>query len=294
MDVFVVKYDSGGNVTWAKGFGGGSNDEAYSISTDALQNIYVTGYFNQTVSFGSTPLTTSGQADIFLVKLDTTGNVVWARKAGGNNDDRGKSVFTDAAGNSYIAGFFTSTTIAFGSTVLLSGSPDNSFVAKYDSSGNFIRVSQIGSDSRANGVTIVGDNIYVCGTFTADTLYFGSHALPIEGNNDFYVANFDTAGNTDWAIKQTSGGTSNEAALAMAADPSGNIYIAGDFDSDPILEANELEPNEHKDRTSKQESMERWTASRYRPTRGGMAELKRQFNTESIDDLFVRLARSAP
>ena len=78
MDVFIVKYDASGNMLWAKGAGGGSNEEGYSLSTDVSGNIYLSGYFTQPSNFGTIKLTSAGQADLFLAKYDPSGNVLWA------------------------------------------------------------------------------------------------------------------------------------------------------------------------------------------------------------------------
>ncbi len=91
--MFVVKYDASGNVVWAKSAGGTSNDIGNGIAVDASGNSYVTGYFvSPTITFSTTTLTnaSSGTSDMFVVKYDASGNVVWARSAGGTNYDSGE------------------------------------------------------------------------------------------------------------------------------------------------------------------------------------------------------------
>lgn len=118
-DMFIVKYDATGNVLWAKSAGGTSADDAYSIITDASGNVYVVGYFqSSSITFGSTTLTNAGAYDMFIVKYDASGNVLWAKSAGGTNHDAANSVITDASGNVYVAGYFQSSSITFGSATL--------------------------------------------------------------------------------------------------------------------------------------------------------------------------------
>ena len=235
MDVFVVKYDPSGNVLWAKGAGGGSNDEAYSVSTDASENIYVAGYFTQPANFGTVKLTSAGLTDTFLAKYNPTGNILWAKRAGGKSDDRATGVKTDPQGNSYVTGFYTNDSISFGSVLIPNTSFDNSFLAKYDTDGNVLWAKGIGNKSRASSVTVSNGNVYACGSFKSDTLTYGSSTLINAGDPDFFILNCNTSGNAKWAAKQTSGGKSSEFANSIATDQFGNLFIAGSFKSEPIF-----------------------------------------------------------
>jgi len=87
---------------WAKSMGGTDIDEGYSISTDASGNVYTTGSFKGTFDFdpgiGIFNLTSVGYLDIFISKLDASGNFVWARDMGGVSDDEGYSIALDSSG----------------------------------------------------------------------------------------------------------------------------------------------------------------------------------------------------
>lgn len=146
MDVFIVKYNASGEIMWAKGAGGGTNDEAYALSSDAKGNIYMAGYFSQPANFGSIKLTADGQSDMFLAKYDPEGNIIWAKRAGGKGDDRTTSLKTDALGNSYIAGYFTNDSISFGSIIVPNEVGENSFLAKYDTDGKVLWARGMGDD----------------------------------------------------------------------------------------------------------------------------------------------------
>jgi len=130
-DMFIVKYDPNGNVLWAKSAGGTSYDEGYSCSTDASGNIIATGIFQSpSITFGITTLTNADTGDMFIVKYDPNGNVLWAKSAGGTSNDMGKSCSTDANGNVFVTGYFDSPSITFGSTTLTNAGGDDMFIVK--------------------------------------------------------------------------------------------------------------------------------------------------------------------
>ncbi|MFH1005081.1 MAG: hypothetical protein V1781_06265, partial [Bacteroidota bacterium] len=162
---------------WAKSAGGSSDDIALSVSTDANGNILVAGYFDSpTIIFGSTTLTNAGDYDMFLAKYDASGNVLWAKSAGGSDWDRASSVSTDANGNILVAGSFQSPTIIFGSTTLTKAGSDNyadMFLAKYDASGNVLWAKSAGGSSDDIALSVSTDangNILVAGNFRSPTI----------------------------------------------------------------------------------------------------------------------------
>ena len=81
-DVFIAKYDSSGNLVWAQSFGSTSDDKATAVTTDNAGNIYLTGYFySPTITIGTYTFTNAGNVgDIFIVKYDSNGNILWATK----------------------------------------------------------------------------------------------------------------------------------------------------------------------------------------------------------------------
>lgn len=86
LDFFVAKYDANGNVVWAKSGGGIFNDWVYAICCDSKGNVYITGHFRSPlITFGTITLTNEDTVgnyeDIFIVKYDSLGNLIWAKKA---------------------------------------------------------------------------------------------------------------------------------------------------------------------------------------------------------------------
>jgi len=237
-DIFLAKYDTSGNVLWAKSADGTGDDGASSVAVDASGNIYVVGYFGDTLTFGSTTLTNAGHYDIFLVKYDTSGNMLWAKSAGGTGDDNAYSVTVDASGNSYVAGSFLSPTLTFGSTTLTNASSDGDiFLAKYDASGNVLWAKSAGGtdgDVASSVAVDASGNTYVAGWFYSPTLTFGSTTLTNTNvwEDDIFLAKYDANGNVLWA--KSAGGTDDDVASSVAVDASGNTYVAGWFYSPTI------------------------------------------------------------
>ncbi|MDP4267266.1 MAG: SBBP repeat-containing protein [Bacteroidota bacterium] len=236
-DIFLAKYDAKGNVIWATSIGGTKNDEAKSVAVDATGNIYITGIFSSpTITLGSTTMTNAGENDIFLVKYDISGNVLWAKSAGGTDYDYSNSVAVDTAGNSYITGYFNSPTITFGSKNLMNAVGSIIYIAKYDKSGNVIWAKSAGESSYGNGNSITVDftgNIYITGGFLG-TAIFGSTVLTNAGSpwGNVFLAKFDANGNIIWA--KAAGGTKKDRSYSVVADASGNAYITGYFKSPTI------------------------------------------------------------
>ncbi|MDP8202336.1 MAG: hypothetical protein P9M11_09410 [Candidatus Tenebribacter burtonii] len=106
FDIFVAKVDINGNWLWAIQAGGSDLNFGYSIDIDENMNSYITGFFSETATFGSNTITSSGSSDIFVAKIDSTGNWQWVTKAGGEGSDIGLSITVDNCGMSYLTGFF--------------------------------------------------------------------------------------------------------------------------------------------------------------------------------------------
>ncbi len=117
-DIFIEKLTGNGDFLWAKAFGSIHEDAGMDITVDGLGHVYTTGYFTNTVDFdpdttNSFSLSSLGERDIFIEKLDTSGQFVWAKAMGNGvgqlsheKDDEGRSIAADAFGNIYTTGFF--------------------------------------------------------------------------------------------------------------------------------------------------------------------------------------------
>jgi hypothetical protein len=110
-DIFISKLDANGNFVWAKQMGGAVNDYAYSLGLDPGGNVYTTGNFAGTSDFdpgvGVYNLTSAGYRDIYVSKLDASGNFAWARRMGGLYDDAAEAITVDANNNVYMTGTYS-------------------------------------------------------------------------------------------------------------------------------------------------------------------------------------------
>ena len=245
-DIFTVKYDPNGNVLWAKQPGpGGSvnNDVPYRIAADASGNVIITGNFQSpTITFGTTTLTNpigTSATEIFVVKYDPNGNVLWAKQqdANGSANELSAGVTADPSGNIIVSGWFDSPTVTFGTTTLTNSQSPNSidvFIVKYDCNGNVLwaRQQDAGGTSNDNAVNVTADaggNVIVTGYFEGANITFGTTTLTNAGARDFFIVKYDPYGNVLWAKQQDAGGTGNDVGQSVAADASGNVIVAGNY-----------------------------------------------------------------
>lgn len=237
-DIFIVKYDGGGAVRWARGAGGGYNDEPYDMAGDGQGNSYITGqYSSLSMALGSDTLTNIGpneNGNIFLVKYDRGGNAVWARSAGGSSDDRGIKIAADRSGNTAVTGYFLSTTAAFGDSSVTNVGNKDFFVARYNGSGVLAWVRSAGGIEDDNGWgAAINDsgNCYVSGFFASPTMTIGGRVLTnaSAGHIDGFVAEYDAGGDVRWA--SGFGGSLTDYGYGLAIDGRENIHLAGQFNS---------------------------------------------------------------
>ncbi len=239
---YAAKYDKNGNAIWAKSavVSSTSNDISYCVAADKFGNVYETGDFRQLISFGKDTLNTqNAPGDVYLVKYDSLGNVLWARQSvtpDVSNQGYASSVVVDNEGNAYITGSYRDT-ISFGSFTLTAPKSNNYtfysiYFAKYDSKGNVVW-----AQTQHNGLNWIGfslsadtmDHIYMDASYGYDTLKFGSYSL-YTSNNPTAILQFDTAGNVLCASSVSNARPSdveNEWVTA-SSDPTGQyIYLGG-------------------------------------------------------------------
>lgn len=243
-DMFIVKYDVNGSVAWAKSAGGSFRDEAVSIGIDASNNCYVTGKFGSpTITFGSTTLTNVGGGsayeDMFLVKYNSSGTVLWAKSAGSNYFDSGNAIVVDGSGNSYVTGHFDGASINFGAFSLTNSNTAYAemFIVKYNSSGNVVWATNPNgglNDDIGNDIALdASGNIYVTGYFRSSVITFGSTTLTnTAASNDVFIVKYNSSGTVVWAKKE--GWYSDDFGNSINVDASGFVYVAGHFTSGSI------------------------------------------------------------
>jgi hypothetical protein len=235
-EVFLAKYDAGGNILWAKSFGGISSDDAHSIAVDVSGNVYVAGsFFDSTLIIGSDTLTNNGVIEAYLAKFDANGNVLWAKGTWGTGYNLMYSVAVDASGNAYVTGGFQSATTNIGSFSMSNPVSNYHFLAKYDANGNVLWAKSVGGIGGATGQSVALDasgNAYATGSFSSPGITLDSYNLTSAGGNDVFLAKHDTSGNVLWA--RSVGGTKTEDDVSVGLDDLGNAYLTGNSSS-PLI-----------------------------------------------------------
>ncbi len=198
-DIFVLKLDKAGKFKWAHSMGGVLWDESHSVDIDARGNIYLTGRFSSIVDFDpdSTEvytLSSSGSFDIFILKLDSLGNFVWAKNIGGNSEDTGYSLKLDTLGNIYSTGFYSGAVDFDPGFQEFELSIGGCYFLKLDSNGTFIWAAGIGgnADDHGNSINIDSDgNVYstgfVWGGVDLDPTAGEFYTSTVNGSKDVFI-----------------------------------------------------------------------------------------------------------
>ena len=244
-DVFVQKLNSLGNLEWVRKFDGPTKtDHARSIVIDNSGNVITTGYFRTRLNFyfGNLPYPYieggGDKKDVYIVKLDSLGNFVWAKSMGGPNTDSGYSVAVDAFNNVFTTGVFSGT-VDFDpgpgtfhlSSASLSGAVD-AFVQKLDPEGNFVWAKRTGGKYPSSIKADAMGNVCVAGFFNGtDDFDPGPEVFELisSGQNDIYIQKLDGSGNLIWV--RHFAGIRDERGASLDIDSLGCIYVTGDFSS---------------------------------------------------------------
>ncbi len=253
-DAYISKLDASGNFVWAKQIDGMGDIGGTSIETDASGNVYTTGVFQSVADFDPGPGTytlngsSTGIKDIYISKLDASGNFVWVKQMKGNGYDEGYSIKLDPSGNIYSTGIFQGTDDfdpGPGTYLLTSFGTFDVYVSKLDASGNFLWAKGFGGIKEDWGYSLALDvlgNVYTTGEFK-DIVDFdpGPGTFTLASVNpytsDIFISKLDASGNFAWAIQI--GDTAMDAGNSITVDGCGNVFTTGYFrytpDFDPSL-----------------------------------------------------------
>ena len=238
-DVFTAKFSADGSFMWAKSAGGANTDKSYGIATLSEGAALVTGEFFGTATFGAgesneTTLASAGEADIFFAKYNEDGTLAWAKRAGGEDFDRGWSVSALSDDSFLVTGYYrTSTTLGAGEvneTTFTSAGDDDIFVANFATDGSLTWARSAGGNGfdRGQSISALPDGAAIAtGVFTG-TAHFG-YAETLESSYyyDVFVAKFNADGGVMWA--KSAGGDVNDSANGISVLDDGTAVVTGTF-----------------------------------------------------------------
>ncbi|QFR39340.1 prepilin-type N-terminal cleavage/methylation domain-containing protein [Candidatus Gracilibacteria bacterium 28_42_T64] len=208
-----------------------------SIVYDSSGNIYVAGLYKGDVTIGTETYTSAGDYDTFLAKLDSNGNYIWSKTAGGTGKDVPYMLEIDSNDNVYMIGrFSTGSPDIFGTSFTNSGSYDI-FLTKFDSDGNVLINKKGGGsgDDRPKGIVIGNDgSVYITGQYDGTADIFGMSISSPDANPDSFVVKLDNTLTSTWVENSNSIGTDWGNTIDID-NATGDIYIAGSFSANMTL-----------------------------------------------------------
>jgi hypothetical protein len=234
-DLFLVKLDATGSSLWSKQFSVGNLNATGVVATDSADNLLLAGGFAGTANFGGGDFTSTSsgfppKSDIFIAKLDSSGNHLWSKSFGDTSDQYASDVAVDSSDNVLIAGSFAST-INLGGVPLTSADAKDIFVTKLDPSGKHIWSKRFGGigDQKAGHIAVDASGaILVTGTFDG-TVDFGSGPLNSMGNGDVFIVKLDSSGTPLWSRRF--GDVQQQDSAGIAVGTASTAIAAGTFKS---------------------------------------------------------------
>ncbi|MES2656951.1 MAG: SBBP repeat-containing protein [Bacteroidota bacterium] len=235
-DAFIAKFNTNGIRQWATYYGGDDYEEGRGIATDVRGNIIITGFTRSTnaiATVGAHQSTNGGFRDAFIAKFNSNGVRQWDTYYGGNFEEYGYGIATDANGNIIITGYTESSkaiaTVGAHQTVIGGGTYD-AFIVKFNTNGVRQWATYYGESGADIGYGITTDtngNIIITGcTFSGNVATVGAYQTRYGGGtNDAFIAKFNTNGIRQWATYY--GGDDHEEGRGIATDVRGNIVITG-------------------------------------------------------------------
>jgi hypothetical protein len=227
-----------GNLLWADAYGGVGEDRGQSVAVDAQGELFMTGYFSDTVDFGGGPLTafklptqTILPTDVFLAKYSPAGVHRWSKQFGAQSDDKATGVAVDAEGNVVMAGSFANS-VSFGGEPLSSVGGWDIFLAKCSGAdGGHLWSRSFGSAAHESSTyRLTADperNVIVTGSFS-NPIDFGGGPLGVVTGPDIFLAKY-AGGDGAHLWSRAIGGTGADFGHAVATDAMGNVVVVGEF-----------------------------------------------------------------
>ena len=236
-DGMVIKYNSLGEIEWAKSIGNSGNDEINSVSEIDGEGYVVGGFFDSsTIQLDGINLTNKGDIDGLLIKFDTKGEIVWAENIGNDGKDYIYSLDSTNNGGYIVGGAFESSEIQVGEYKLtnkkvLSMYPSDALVIKYSKEGQVEWADNFGDigNETIKSVSVTNDGgIIAVGQFDT-SIVWQDKAIFSKGGNDGIILKYDSKGEIEWI--NSVGGSGTDEINSVVATSDGGYLIGGSFNS---------------------------------------------------------------
>jgi gliding motility-associated-like protein len=250
-DIYVAKYTTSGTLSWVTQLGGTGDDYPSGITISATGYIYISGSFTSpSMSVGSSTIYNPNIAPpgilvansyAFIAKLTTAGVPLWAQAAGGSNGAYASAIAKDNSGNVYMIGGFLDASVSFGSVTLTrpypSSVPDRDlFLIQYSSSDVAAWGKTIGCPPSpphtvnlvcAYSVTTYCNQVWLDAAYSEKAVIGNTDTIGLNtGPDPLLIAGFNSSGGI---IGYSSLPTGGDDEAEIAADPSGNLFLCGDY-----------------------------------------------------------------
>lgn len=246
-DIYLVRYNDIGQVSWVKSLGGIGDDRGVGITIDSSGNVLISGRIAQTVSFGTQSIIVNGGGDIFIAKIDSLGNPIWARSYGGFDSNPfseiANDICTDNLSNIYITGNFLGSNVDFGNgfSSTSAGSYSDFFVMKLDSNGTTQWIKRGGSYTggfdfdEGKCITLASDqqSVLAGGFFSGPKFIYQGVDTILNydiGTTDNFLISLDINNGSKLFIRSILSNSYNYL-IGISTDISGNLYITGNCES---------------------------------------------------------------
>ncbi len=239
-DVFLVLLDANGNYVWSKTWGGTGFDISYGFATDVAGNLFINGSFQNTVDFdpgtGVANLSSlSGSTDIYISKLDGSGNYLWAGRIGGSNIDGARALTIDVSGNIFTTGFFRSTADmdpGSGTFNLTSGGgTEDVFIQKLNPTSEPV-ITSFSPTSGPAGTSVTISGLRFSSVAANNAVYFGGAKAIVTAATSTQLTVTAPAGATYEPISVTTGGlTGFSNSSFLLTFPDGGNFLSCSFAS---------------------------------------------------------------
>jgi len=235
-DMFVAKLSTTGAHQWSADYGEDDNQVAEAVALDSSANLLLTGDFEKTLAFGTHELESEGDLDVFVAKLDPSGEVLWGLAFGDVERQLGWAIGADASDNVFVGGSMQGT-VDFGGGPLPppSGATAESydaFLLKLDGAGKHVFSARYGDASNQHLRALSVDhanNVLLTGELEGAMSFGGEYLVGSAGGVDMFIAKLAPDGAHLWSY--IFGSSGDQYAWDVAATPSGQAVVTGSFEA---------------------------------------------------------------